>query len=271
VNINTASIEVTRLLPMLSPTTETTTDFEWWLDSSNDNSAFDTSIDLAATLSAYRDKSAVRRRPDAVNNTPGSPVTFYDVNAAGVGDVDPNETDDELNGRVERTYVSAIREQPGLIAAAEVLAASRKIDFDGSGTSVLTTRDNGNFDFLGWDVAGSVVSDSNITKSRVNAANKGLGSLDYKDFDDDLKDEYEVYEDKLLVANGMLNAVSTRSDYFAVWFVMHGYKESDVRGLGNTVPMVPSIARRFVMVVDRSSVTQKGQKPRIVLFREVPM
>jgi hypothetical protein len=35
--------------------------------------------------------------------------------------------------------------------------------------------------------------------------------------------------------------------------------------------LLPSIQRRFLMVIDRSNVTQLGEKPRIVLFKEVPM
>jgi len=61
-----------------------------------------------------------------------------------------------------------------------------------------------------------------------------------------------------------------------VWFMVAGYSKTDVvRGDGTpllpTDPMVPSVQRRFLMVVDRSNVTQLGQKPRIVLFKEVPL
>ena len=35
--------------------------------------------------------------------------------------------------------------------------------------------------------------------------------------------------------------------------------------------MVPSIQRRFVMVVDRSNVVSEGDKPRILMMEEVPM
>jgi hypothetical protein len=37
-----------------------------------------------------------------------------------------------------------------------------------------------------------------------------------------------------------------------------------------TDPLVPTIRKRYVMVVDRSNVTEKGQSPRVLLFRELP-
>ncbi|MBK7405168.1 MAG: hypothetical protein IPJ41_11185 [Phycisphaerales bacterium] len=68
-----------------------------------------------------------------------------------------------------------------------------------------------------------------------------------------------------------MNSASVRSDIFAVWILMHGYQESDTKNLGVLDPLVPSVARRFLMVVDRSNVTSPGQKPRILLFKEVPL
>lgn len=86
------------------------------------------------------------------------------------------------------------------------------------------------------------------------------------------------YEENLLVANAMLNAVSVRSDIFCAYFVLHGYQQSDVEGLsrdntGPTAaqPMVPTLKRRYMMVVDRSNVTKTGDKPKILLFQELPM
>jgi hypothetical protein len=38
----------------------------------------------------------------------------------------------------------------------------------------------------------------------------------------------------------------------------------------SATPLVPSVARRFVMVIDRSKVVRKGDKPEILLFKEVP-
>ncbi|MFO0492107.1 MAG: hypothetical protein ACK51T_06680, partial [bacterium] len=86
------------------------------------------------------------------------------------------------------------------------------------------------------------------------------------------------YEENLLVANAMLNAVSVRSDIFCAYFVLHGYQQSDVEGLSRDAgapsaaqPMVPTLKRRYMMVVDRSNVTKTGDKPKILLFQELPM
>ena len=74
-----------------------------------------------------------------------------------------------------------------------------------------------------------------------------------------------------VVANAMLNSITVRSDVFCVWFVIHGYLPADVEGLGPTDPMIPSVARRYMMIVDRSNVVRQGDKPRILLFNEVPL
>ncbi|HLP85137.1 MAG TPA: hypothetical protein VK157_12370 [Phycisphaerales bacterium] len=77
--------------------------------------------------------------------------------------------------------------------------------------------------------------------------------------------------EKLLVPGAMISSTTTRSDVYAVWFTIFGFREGDVGPAGSTEPLQPSVQRRFLMVVDRSNVTQLGQKPRIVLFKEVPM
>ncbi|MBL4591682.1 MAG: hypothetical protein JKY96_06945, partial [Phycisphaerales bacterium] len=79
------------------------------------------------------------------------------------------------------------------------------------------------------------------------------------------------YAERLAVANSILNTISVRSDYFAVWFVIQGFRESDVANLGEHDPLVPSFKKRYIMVVDRSNVTKEGQQPEIVLLREVPL
>ncbi|MCC6427652.1 MAG: hypothetical protein IT435_12630 [Phycisphaerales bacterium] len=262
VNLNTAPIAVKRVLPMLSPTLETLPGYQWWWTGQTGNSELDGDVDLAATLIAYRDKVMQRRRPDPANaSTPGPTVSFDDRDNAGNPGADITQ-DDQLNGRSGRSDFNAIREQPGLLAASEIMGATRRYQAPNVATA-MPARDNANIDLLGWDENAS-------GKAKLNADRKGVGSLDYTDADA-VKNDYEFYEDKLLVTNGVLNTVSTRSDYFAVWFVVAGFKASDVRGLSMSTPMVPSIQRRYVMVVDRSNVVKKGDKARIVFFREVPM
>lgn len=104
-----------------------------------------------------------------------------------------------------------------------------------------------------------------------------------------LKDEPAQVPDsldaKMAIADAVLNTVSVRSDVFCVWFVLEGYSRADVEQLdflgsptfvgspgddAITRPMVPTVSRRYVMVVDRSNVTAPGQKPRILLLQELP-
>jgi len=79
------------------------------------------------------------------------------------------------------------------------------------------------------------------------------------------------YDEQLTIANAVMNMIDTRSDVFCVWFVVHGYLPTDVEGLADDEPMVPSIARRYIMIVDRSNVVRLGEKPKILLFQEVPL
>lgn len=77
--------------------------------------------------------------------------------------------------------------------------------------------------------------------------------------------------EELAIFNGAANTIDTRSDFFAAWFIVRGYRESDVEGLDDAEPMTPSYQKRFMMVIDRSNVTDAGQMPRILLLREVPL
>ncbi len=266
VNIDTATRMVMRMLPMLSPTPDQTSNFRFWWDQTGNSSKLDPSVDLAASVLAYRDKGWIRRRPDAADaSTPGQPIAFDDRDQAGNPKTDPTKDDEFKNGRGGRSELTGIRERPGLIAASEIMGVTRRYDRPNAGI-IVKPDDKANIDFPGWDVGSMASGGSN----RMNASTKGVGSIDYSDADG-VKQLYEIYEDKLLVPNAVLNSVTTRSDYFAVWFVVAGFKASDVRGLSNTTPLVPSIQRRYVMVVDRSNVVKKGDRPRIVFFREVPM
>jgi hypothetical protein len=87
----------------------------------------------------------------------------------------------------------------------------------------------------------------------------------------------DSYEEKLIIANALLNTVSVRSDIFCAYFVLNGYQQSDIDGLSNVAgeagfdqPMVPTLKRRYMMVVDRSNVTKPGDKPKILMFQELP-
>jgi hypothetical protein len=92
------------------------------------------------------------------------------------------------------------------------------------------------------------------------------------------------YDRKIALADALLNTVSTRSDLFCAYFLVNGYTEGDVQGLepwtGNgaapaedryTRPMTPSIQRRYMMVLDRSQCTRPGDKPKVLMFEELPV
>ena len=73
------------------------------------------------------------------------------------------------------------------------------------------------------------------------------------------------------VACGAANTVDVRSDFFAAWFLVRGYREDDVEGLEPGEPMRPTYEKRFLMVLDRSNVTESGELPRVLFIREVPL
>jgi hypothetical protein len=79
------------------------------------------------------------------------------------------------------------------------------------------------------------------------------------------------WSEKLIAAAAISTTATVSSDIYAVYFVIHGYQRSDCEDLGPTDPLVPSVAKRFLMVLDRSQVTRKGEKPRVLLMTELPM
>lgn len=78
------------------------------------------------------------------------------------------------------------------------------------------------------------------------------------------------YDEQLIQLNAVLNSMSTGSDYYAVWMLIHGYREVDTEGLSADEPLTPSFKGRYLMIVDRSNVTRKGQRPRVLAFVQVP-
>ena len=78
------------------------------------------------------------------------------------------------------------------------------------------------------------------------------------------------YDEQLIQLNAVLNSMSVGSDYYAVWFVLHGYQESDTLNLGVQDPLTPSFKGRYLMILDRSNVTSKGDQPRVLAFVQVP-
>lgn len=246
VNISTASLPVLRCLPMLSPTTGVTAGApDWWWPAGGN---LGVQTDIAATLAAYRDKIEVTFRQGTTSTLGPTNSAFLDT----LG-VMPDVTA-SLDGRYQAGGVVGVRERPGFVSVGEVMLARAVIP--GNPT---TYTDVANIDYLGFNNA----QDSLI----------GVDSTSHNNVINAMSDEYG---ERLSIANGVLNSVTVRSDYFACWFLVHGYQKSDTvkdggQVLGPSDPLVPSIQRRFLMIVDRSQVVKKGDKPRIVLFKEVPL
>ncbi|RNC81716.1 MAG: hypothetical protein ED559_08000 [Phycisphaera sp.] len=78
------------------------------------------------------------------------------------------------------------------------------------------------------------------------------------------------YGEQLTQLNAVLNSMSVGSDYYAVWYLVHGYKEGDTLGLSEQDPLTPSFKARYLMIVDRSNVTEKGDRPKVLAFVQVP-
>jgi hypothetical protein len=81
----------------------------------------------------------------------------------------------------------------------------------------------------------------------------------------------DSYDEQLVQLNAVLNSMSVRSDYFAVWFIVQGFKESDAEDLEPTDPLEPSFKARYLMILDRSNVTEKGDRPNVLAFVQLPM
>jgi len=240
ININTAPLVVLRTLPMLSPshgadpsTFATTPPTGWWGDPTGQG----LDSDAASMLEAYRDGVTRFPRGDSQGNAP----------------VPPNDIIDFEIGRRLRSNIIAIREIPGFRSLGEVLAARDGLTRSGGDPLRAGPHD---IDRLGLD---------NTPLNMIGfdpAVITGGGSPI-----DSLTDELD---ERFALVNSIANSVSVRSDTYAVWFVLHGYREGDCTGLAQNDPLIPGVSRRFLMILDRSNVMTAGDKPAILLFKEVP-
>lgn len=279
ININTAPLTVTRMLPLLSPTTNTA-DWEtlFW-DPNNDSNGqprakHDAEADIAATLIAYRDKMRLEPRGAAANEF----LDFRDTNGGSLDkDKDYPFTDPIYSqGRSRRVDVAfgfpdymgpAGREDTGLMSVGELYYGARNTNSEVTTGGTLPYPYS--IDRLGAH------DPADPPSAWLSTNRPGVDSVSYypsgNTADDDQDDHVaDGYDEKLQIASAVLNCVNTRSDTFCVWFVLHGYTREDVTDLGPDDPMVPSVARRYMMIVDRSNVTQAGQRGRVLLFQEVP-
>lgn len=289
ININTAPVEVLRLLPGLSPVlTEyypnatNTKAKEWWGENGawnlpnlsqpyNTTDTLSRTPDVAATLVAYRDRlstdSRYASRPiDFVGES--NPLRYSTLNPnSHAFNLATEQTAAELTqsndhrDRATLTGVNGLRTAPGFSSIGEVLMATIDPAALGASNASLTTfynqldiqqyaRDNLNLDGISDN---EVAIDPQLFSGTTNGST----------IDD--------YAERLAMADAIVNSISVRSDFYAVWFVIHAYQESDVTNLQPEDPLIPSLAKRYVMVVDRTNVQDPGDTPKIVFLREVPM
>lgn len=306
VNINTAPQAVLRVLPMVFPSTNPFVSDKdkasgraaastfWFGNDESERAQEAPKTDIAAMIESYRDKIAVELRPMARNISAGAGAPtwfagFFDRAkqplASTVGDLtppnDPAIGDYPLTfstgmtfsgGRYWSSGIRGIREGSGLQSLGELLAV-RHVEFDPATTVVQTAKTDlekrsSNIDFIGYRASPSnMLGIDNMVEREIDAAdpaNPTTTNIKPLQFGG-------TYQDRLKVLSGLLGSVSVRSDMYAVWFVARGYQRSDVEGLPAAQPMVPSVERRFLMIIDRSNVTKVGQKPRVLAFVELPL
>ncbi|MEO1583648.1 MAG: hypothetical protein AAFR96_03625 [Planctomycetota bacterium] len=78
------------------------------------------------------------------------------------------------------------------------------------------------------------------------------------------------YDEQLIQINMLANAVTTHSDYFAAWMVIHGFEDDDVADLQDDEPMRPSFRARYLLILDRTTVAERGDRPRVLAKLQVP-
>jgi len=298
ININTAPLAVLRSLPMLSP------DSTGFMDRTVNGGPFNFGTDtwdIAATLAAYRDKAvvptrytvgipAVLRLPNFRDDNSFDATVTTAFNAGGVP-FPALLLQSAILGREYATGISGIREEAGFSSPGEILGIKTlpgNYRFNG-GTITLTTTDaaqnsidrlggvnEGPFSdtadpkaiSLGWSGGRRIFGIANDYVHNPNYSAPVQGQQPLPFVAGTLPGQAPLRD---ALANAVLNSITVRSDVFCVWFVVQGYQASDVEGLGPDDPMVPTVRRRYVMVVDRSSVATRGEKPRILMLEEVPM
>ncbi len=281
ININTAPLEVLRLLPGLTPSVQQYRDEammvdEWWgkdpmLSSLNlpDLLTAAQTPDIASGLVAYRDRTATNPRSRS-NDATMAALSYQPLDR--ISDSGTNMIDEITGGpttsREAIAGINGLRGAPGFGSLGELLAVTIEPGALGGGIEPhhLTAGYYGH-DIIEQGVR-AIDTDGDLSSDDFASIDLQVFGTKTSPVSGDVVDDYA---ERLAVANSVLNSVSVRSDYFAVWFVIQGFRESDVANLGENDPLVPSFKKRYIMVVDRSNVVKEGQKPEILLLREVPL
>jgi hypothetical protein len=282
ININTASRAVLGALPMAAPPDIANTIGSvggaavasvenWWAGgagspfsgpASDPVTPPDARFDLVATMLAYRDKRDVLPRV-ATDNVlagtfgPGTPRLGLDQDPVA------DNPADILRG--DYTGINGLTDLVGFKGVGELLAVRERNT--AAPNDINYRRAPFNIDAMGVDVTpAGVPVQSTVAAIDTFSATPTATSATPPTF------VANEFDEKLAIPGAMLGSVTTRSDVFALWFVVMGFQPSDIDAVQDTTdPLVPSVQRRFLMVIDRSNVTKLDQKPRIVLFKEVPL
>jgi hypothetical protein len=249
--------------PALNSTTPTAANF------AND-------FDVATGLLAYREKTTLLPRPFVPGGSTARQVSF-DTLPTGSTTAVPAPFPTPV--RAERAGVSGLREGLGFRSVGEILAVNHFVRPDQYNPLASITR-------MGWsrnptspiaafdhpliqasrfyprDVTGRIDASVRVPRS---SATPAVAS-----------DVPGLYGNKIALATAASGSVSVRSDIFVVYLLIHGYTPEDVLvnddpATGPVEPMTPSIAKRYVMVLDRSNVTSPNQEPRVLMLQEVPV
>ena len=227
----------------------------WWWDQLAPGAApIGASTDIASPITAYRDRPrVVTRSPEGSGGTAGNALDFLDPSMNLAGDGPPGYDTGDI-GRGVAIAFSGTTERPGFRSVGELLGVNEP-----SFVQSMTQLFDAGVEITIPGVASTLYDDGTGTLSEGDGlvTDPGSGA------------PIPDYDQQLPIINSVLNTVSVGSDYYAVWFLLHGYSEEDT--LNTDVPLTPTVARRFLMIVDRSKVLDRGDAPDILLFREVPV
>lgn len=256
INLNTATAQALRCVPMLTPPDPAANLL--WTPPAGGSLPLKPQVDIAASMLAYRDKVPVDVLP--THGTSVMQPRFMDTDIVD-GAVDQVIRPDFVgmqSGRARKNRIDGVREMAGFASPGEAMCVLTR-NPTAFGSNVAGRDDVTNIDHLAFN-----------TK---NDSQAGIASLFRKDAAGALVPDAvsDKYEEKLMIAAALSNTTSVRSDIFACWFVIRGYGRDDCEGLGSADPMVPSVERRFLMILDRSNITRIGDEPKVLLFQELPM
>lgn len=254
-------------------------------------------VDVGATVLAYREPATGHVLISGVTGPNLHTEIAYDMGPRGV--LDPANGDRLVGVENARglSEITGLRTSPGILSLGELWAAR----VGPAGAAVLRAQHGMTGVAQDMRTIGAVFVDNELTQPNVaNAEQRGravgtpapspgdplpdiatlspslMGDLTLYDADSPLfavpvADQVpDDYTEQLAQINMLLNSASTGSDYFAAWFVVHGFEDDDVEDLSDAEPLVPSFRARYLLLMDRSNVVRPGDRPRVLAFVQLP-